>query len=104
MEDSSQSRQHRMSLLLHSRKITADVAKSGDPSRTAKGASNLLLNFCPAKIPLGLVVRKRNAQVVEQSQHLICTRHQRIHQILVLPLLLLAFVLSSTSHDRRRFS
>src|SRR5713226_5851703 len=104
MEDSSQSRQHRMSLLLHSRKITADVAKSGDPSRTAKGASNLLLNFCPAKIPLGLVVRKRNAQVVEQSQHLICTRHQRIQQILGLALLLPAFVRSCRRHEWGRLS
>ena len=57
MEDSSKSRQHGMPLLVHSRKITADAAKSGDPSRTAKGARNLLLHFRPAKIPLGLVVR-----------------------------------------------
>ena len=71
-----------MSLLLHRRKITADTAKSGDPSRTPKGASNLLLNFRPAKIPLGLVVRKRNPQVVEQSQYLIGTPKQRIQQIL----------------------
>ena len=56
MEDSSQSREHGMSLLVHRRKITADAAKSGDPSRTAKGARNLLLHFCPAKVALGLVV------------------------------------------------
>jgi len=56
MEDSSQSREHGMSLLLHRRKITADAAKSGDPGRTPKGARNLLLNFCPAQVPLGLVV------------------------------------------------
>jgi len=41
---------------VHRRKITADTAKSGDPSRTAEGARNLLLNFCQAKVPLGLVV------------------------------------------------
>src|SRR5712692_7692720 len=87
MEDSSQSREHRMSLLLHRRKITADTAKSGDPSRTPKGARNLLLHFRQAKVPLGLVVGKRNPQVVEQSQHLICTPKQGIQQILGLALL-----------------
>ena len=35
MEDSSQSSQHGTSLLLHRRKITADAAKSGDPSGCA---------------------------------------------------------------------
>jgi hypothetical protein len=94
MEDSRQSGQHGMSLLLHRRKITADAAKSGDPSRTAKGAGNLLLNFCPAKIPLGLIVRKRNAQVVEQRQHLLGTQEQRIQQILGLALLAPAFARS----------
>src|SRR5713226_4138810 len=91
MEDSSKSREHGVSLLLHRRKITADAAKSGDPSRTAKGARNLLLHFRPAKIPLGLVVRKRNAQVVEQRQHLLGTPKQRIQQILGLALLAPAF-------------
>ncbi len=56
MEDSSQSREHGMSLLVHRRKITADAAKSGDPSRTPKGTRDLLLHFCPAKVALGLVV------------------------------------------------
>src|SRR6266704_1763193 len=91
MEDSCKSREHGMSLLVHRRKITADMAKSGDPSRTAKGSRNLLLNFRPAKIPLGLVVRKRNAQVVEQRQHLLGTQEQRIQQILGLALLGSAF-------------
>src|SRR5712692_355123 len=100
MEDSSQSRQERMPLLLHRGKITADAAKSGDPSRTAKGPRDLLLHFCPAKVALGLVVRKRNAQIVEQSQHLLGTRHQRIQQILGLALLGLAFALS---RRRRRW-
>src|SRR5579863_2729540 len=94
MEDSSQSREHGVSLLLHRRKITADAAKSGDPGRTAKGASNLLLNFRPAQIPFRLVVRKRNAQVVEGSQHLLGTCQQCIQQILGLALLLPAFVRS----------
>src|SRR2546425_9507431 len=76
MEDSGQSREHGVSLLLHCRKITADAAKSGDSSRTAKGARNLLLDFCPAQVPLGLVVGKRNAQVVEQGQHLFGTQKQ----------------------------
>src|SRR5260370_13444600 len=91
MEDSRQSRKHGVSLLLHRRKIAADAAKSGDPSRTAKGARNLLLNFRPAKVPLGLVVGKRKTQVVEQSQHLLGTPKQRIQQILGLTLLGPAF-------------
>src|SRR6266849_9677155 len=94
MEDSSQSREHGVSLLLHRRKITADAAKSGDPSRTAKGARNLLLHFRPAKVPLGLIVRKRNPQVVEQRQHLLGTQKQRIQKILGLALLASAFARS----------
>src|SRR5229473_5780105 len=94
MEDSSKSRQHGVSLLVHRRKITADAAKSGDPSRTPKGARNLLLHFRPAKVPLGLIVRKRNPQVVEQSQHLLCTPKQRIQKILGLALLASAFARS----------
>src|SRR5579859_160443 len=90
MEDSSKSRQHGVALLVHRRKITADAAKSGDRCITAKGARNLLLHFGPAKVPLGLVVRKRNAQVVEQGQHLLGTPKQRIQQILGLALLALA--------------
>src|SRR5260370_2754222 len=100
MEDSSQSSQQGTSLLLHRREITADAAKSGDPSGTAKGASNLLLNFRPAQIALGLVVRKRNPQVVEQSQHLLGTPKQRIQQILGLALLGPAF---ARSCGRRRW-
>src|SRR5712692_157585 len=91
MEDSRQSREHGVSLLVHRRKITADAAKSGDPGRTAKGARNLLLHFRPAKVALGLVVGKRNAQVVEQRQHLLGTPKQRIQQILGLALLAPAF-------------
>src|SRR5713226_7443544 len=94
MEDSNKSRQHGMSLLVHRRKITADAAKSGDASRTAKGASHLLLHFCQAKVPLGLVVGKRNPQVVEQSQHLLGTPKQRIQQMLGLALLGPAFPFS----------
>src|SRR5258708_5814761 len=94
MEDSSKSREHGVSLLLYSGKITADTAKRGDPSRTAKGARNLLLHFRQAKVPLGLVVRKRNPQVVEQSQHLVCTPKQCIQKILGLALLAPAFARS----------
>src|SRR5258707_4051515 len=90
MEDSSKSGQHGLPLLVHRRKITADAAKSSDPCSTAKGARNLLLHFGPAKVPLGLVVRKRNPQVVEQCQHLLGTPKQRIQQILGLALLALA--------------
>ncbi len=87
MEDSGESREHGVSLLLHRRKIAADAAKSRDPSGTAKGARNLLLDFGPAQIPLGLVVGKRYAQVVEQGQHLLGTQKQGIEQILALALL-----------------
>src|SRR5260221_5580854 len=94
MEDSRKSREHGVSLLVHRRKITADTAKRGDPSRTAKGARNFLLHFRQAKVPLGLVVRKRNPQVVEQSQHLVCTPKQYIQKILDLALLAPAFARS----------
>src|SRR5216684_1177605 len=94
MKDSSKSREHGVSLLVHRRKITADAAKSSGPRRTPKGARNLLLNFRQAKVPFGLVVRKRNPQVVEQSQHLLCTQEQRIQQILGLALLAPAFARS----------
>src|SRR5919108_2356753 len=104
MEDSRKSREHGMALLLHRRQITADAAKSGDPSRTAKGARNLLLHFRPAKVALGLIVRKRNAQVVEQSQDLLGTRHERIQKILSLALLGSAFGRSSRSGGWWRLS
>src|SRR6266566_2763726 len=104
MEDRRQSRQHGVSLLAHRRQITADAAKSGDPSRTAKGARNLLLNLRQAKVALGLVIRKRNAQVVKQSQHLLGTRHQRIQQILGLALLGSAFARSYGRHRGWRLS
>ena len=104
MEDSRQSREHGVSLLVHRRKITADAAKSGDPSHTTKGARNLLLHFRPAKVPLGLVVRKRNAQVVEQSQHLLGAPEQRIQQILGLTLLAPTLVRSCGRGGWRRLS
>src|SRR5260370_29730684 len=100
MEDSSKSSQQGTSLLVHRREITADAAKSGNPSGTTKGASNLLLNFRPAQIALGLVVGKRNPQVVEQRQHLLGTPKQRIQQILGLALLGPAF---ARSRGRRRW-
>src|SRR5437868_4841423 len=100
MENSRQSRQHGVSLLVHRRQITADAAKSRDPSRTPKGARNLLLHFRQAKVALSLVVRKRNPQVVEQSQHLLGTLKQRIQQILGLALLAAAF---AGSCGRRRW-
>ncbi len=82
MEDRCQSREHGVSLLLHCRQITANAAKRADPRRTAKGTSNLLLHFGPAQIPLRLVVGKRDREVVEQGQHLLGTREQRIQEIL----------------------
>src|SRR5512135_1753970 len=94
MEDSSKSGEHGMSLLVHRRKITADAAKSGGPSGTPKGARNLLLHFRPAKVPLSLVVGKRNPQIVEPRQHLLGPPKQRIEQILGLALLAPAFARS----------
>ena len=91
MEDSSQSREHGVSLLMHRRQIPADAAKSGDPRGTTKDAGNLLLHFGPAQIPLGLVVRQRNAQIVQQPQHLLGPPQQGIQQILGLALLGPAF-------------
>src|SRR5450755_504166 len=95
MKDSSKRGQHGMTLLLHGRKITADMAKSGGPNRTAKGARNLLLNFGHPKVSFGEIVAKRKPQVIEQSQHLIGTQEQRIQQILGLALLAPAFALVS---------
>src|SRR5437870_8500157 len=43
MEDSRQSRQHGMALLLHRRKIPADAAKSGDPSPDSRKVPEI---FC----------------------------------------------------------
>src|SRR6266487_350176 len=86
MEDSRQSREHGVSLLLHRGKITTDVAKSAGPRRTAKGPRNLLLHFGPPQITLGLVVGKRNPQIVKQSEYLISTQEQGIQQILGLAL------------------
>src|SRR5450755_3168181 len=94
MEDRRQSREHGMPLLVHRREITADMAKSGSPSCTAKGARNLLLHFRPAQIALRLVVGKRNAQVGKPRQHLLGTRHERISQILGTALLAPALVRS----------
>ncbi len=78
MEDSGKSREHGVSLLLHRRQIAADAAKSRGPSRTAKGASNLLLHFDHPQVALSLIVRKWNREVVEQRQHLFGTLKQCI--------------------------
>jgi hypothetical protein len=58
MEDSEQSREHGIFLLLHRRKRTADMAKSGAPGHTAKGARNVLLYSCPAQAAFDLIVGK----------------------------------------------
>ncbi len=49
-----------MTLLAHGGKIAADVTKGGRSRLRAKGARNLLLNFDHTKIPLRLIVRKRD--------------------------------------------
>ena len=100
MKHSGKGREHGVTLLVHRGKITANTAKSSNPSRTPKGTCNLLLHFGQAKIPLGLVVGKRNPQVVERSQHLLGTQEQGIQGILGLALLAPAFVRSC---GRRRW-
>ena len=102
MEDSGKSSQHGVPLLLHGGKITADAAKRGGSAGAAKRARDLLLHFGPAQVPLGQVVGKRNAQVVEQGQHLFGTRHERIQQIPGGALLGSAFAFASRS-DRWRW-
>jgi hypothetical protein len=101
MEHSGECRQQRMPLLQLGRKITADAAKSGGNSRTAKGASNLLLHFGHPKVALGLVVRKRNPQVVEHGQDLIGSCEQGIQEILGLALFGPLCSLSRFSTGRR---
>src|SRR5919199_1651411 len=104
MEDSRKSSQHGVALLVHGGKITTDATKGGGTSGTAKGARDLLLHFGHAKVTLGLVVGKRNAQVVEQGQHLLGTPKQGIEQIFGWALLELAFPFSSSRCRRRGLS
>src|SRR5579859_5700593 len=102
LKDRSQSREHAMALLVHRREITANAAKGGGSRRTAKGARNLLLYFCHPQVPLGLIVGKRNPQVIEPCQHLIGTTQQRIQQILGLALLAPPFLFARRRNPRRR--
>src|SRR6266487_2798846 len=101
MEHRDESRQHGMSLLLHGREITADAAKGGGTYRTAEGPRNLLLDFCHSKIALGLIVGKRDGEVIKQSQHLIRPPKQGIEKILRLALLASAFLLERRRRGRR---
>src|SRR5215469_4797710 len=93
-----------MPLLLHGREVATDAAKGCGASRTAKGARMLLLHFGPAPIPLCQVVRKRNREVVEQSQHLIGSCEQSIQQILGLALFGPAFAFFTRREGGRRLS
>src|SRR6266496_4022168 len=81
MKDSGKSREHGLTLLVHGRKITADATKGSNPRLTAKGASNLLLNFRHPKIALRLIVGKRDREVIEQSEHLISSVQQDIQEV-----------------------
>jgi hypothetical protein len=58
IEDGDKSREHRMTLLAHSRKVGASAAKAGRALVGSEGARDLLLNFCRPQIPLGLIIRK----------------------------------------------
>src|SRR6266516_2336186 len=101
MEHSGECRQQRMPLLLHGSKITADAAKSGGTSRTAKGARNLLLHFRHPQVALRLVVGKRNPQVVEDGQDLLGSCEQGIQQILGLAVFVPPWSLPRCSTGRR---
>src|SRR5215813_3875822 len=104
VENSDKRGQHGMTLLVHGRKITADAAKGRGATGTAKGARNLLLHFGHAQISFGQIVGKRNAQIIEQSQHLIGSQKQSIKQILRLALLTSAFALVGSRSRRWRLS
>lgn len=104
MKDRGESREHGLALLLHRGKITADAAKRGSSRRTAKAARNLLLHFRHPKVSLSLIVGKRNAQVVEQGQHLLSTTQQGIEQILGGTLFAPTFLFFRRRGDRRRLS
>lgn len=58
-KDSSQGSEHGMTLFAHRGKIAAHTTKGGYPHFEAYGSRNLLLNGCPAQIPLRLIVGKR---------------------------------------------
>ncbi len=71
-KDSSQGSEHGMTLCAHRGKIAAHTTKGGYPHCAAYGSRNLLLNLCHAQIPLRLIVGKRQGEVVQKRQHLIC--------------------------------
>ena len=60
-----------MTLLAHGREVAADTTKGRRSSVTAKCARNLLLDFDHPQIPLGLIVGKRDRQIVEKGQYLL---------------------------------
>src|SRR6266705_4284288 len=100
-EESNQGFKQRASLLVQSGKVAADTAKGSSAIFTAEGARNLLLNFDHAKIPLGLIVGKRDGEVIQESQHLMSPMQQRIQQILGFRLSLWAPLASRSGLGRR---
>src|SRR5437763_10483030 len=71
IEDGNKSSEQRMTLLAHSRKVGAYETKAGSSLFGSERARNLLLDFCHPQIAFGLVVRKWQRKVIEESQHLI---------------------------------
>src|SRR5437764_11595974 len=71
IEDGNKSSEQRMTLLAHSRKVGAYATKAGSSLFGSERARNLLLDFCHPQIAFGLVVRKWQRKVIEESQHLI---------------------------------
>src|SRR5436189_4895416 len=76
-----QSRQERDVLFAQGGQVAANAAKSLSPNDGAKTASNLLLEFDHAHIPLGLVVVKIHPQVFQEAEEGCLVFTQAIEQV-----------------------
>lgn len=56
-----------MALLVPGRQIATDATKCGRSALAAKDPGNLLLHFHHAQIPLRLIVRERDGQIIEEG-------------------------------------
>ncbi len=70
-----------MTLLAQRRKIAANVTKSRRAARCAKGPRTLLLDFDHAQVTLGLLVRKRDGEVIQKGQPLLGTSQPVVEQV-----------------------
>src|SRR5262249_32315996 len=69
--DRSQSVEPVLSLLAHRGEIAAEAAEDRGTGPRAKGSSNVLLDVHHPQIPLGLIVRQGQRQVIGKGQHLL---------------------------------